>query len=453
MEEPASSRRAAPLSRATHAVLHASMITLGIIFVFDVITQPGWVTEDFRSFYLAGWAARLDLPIYDPNTLRELGAILGLDLPIHPYLYPPPLAYAATALARLSPAAAQVVWWFVGILLITPATTLLAVRIGARGDSEGRPREFALPELCLSFMTAGFLLWMFNVRSNLWWGQVNPIIVAFILFATLAHFNKNGVACGALLGIAASIKMTPALLLLYFCADRSLRRPVLAGFAASLAACFVATLPFGGYSAWLAFIDQVPRMSHGAFIPGLFPSSSPANFSLAGFFSRIVGDETLAMKVLTYAVILALLAPILLRLWRTRRDPTGRLLLLGPLSIVMVIGSPLAYAHHVLYLLPGAMLQLVFAIRSGNVKYAAGLPALFAIVATDFPAYYYRFKLGPTANQLVTSMNLYALLALYFVGMRFAALATSAASEAQPAESERPISHPSARHEPLIQLR
>ena len=97
MEEPASSRRAAPLSRATHAVLHASMITLGIIFVFDVITQPGWVTEDFRSFYLAGWAARLDLPIYDPNTLRELGAILGLDLPIHPYLYPPPLAYAATA--------------------------------------------------------------------------------------------------------------------------------------------------------------------------------------------------------------------------------------------------------------------------------------------------------------------------------------------------------------------
>jgi alpha-1,2-mannosyltransferase len=417
------------------------MIVLGLVFIFDVLTQPDRITEDFRSFYLAGWAARLGLPIYDPNALREIGATLGIELPIHPYLYPPPLAYANTALARLTPAAAQAVWWAVGLGLVAPAVTRLVVRIAHRKEGEGAPAESALPELCLMFILGGFLLWMFNIRSNMWWGQVNPIVVAFIIFATSSHLKKNGAACGALLGAAALIKITPALLLLYFCADRSLRRQVLAGFGAALAAGFIATLPFGGFSSWLAFFEQLPRMSHTSNIPGLFPASWPANYALAGFFARLIGDGALLARALTYAAVLTLLAPILLQLWRAQRDPVARSLLLAPLSIVMVIGSPLAYAHHVLYLLPGALLQLAFAIRSGQVKYVALLVASFAIISTDFPAIYYRFKFGPMGNLYLTSLNLYGLLALYFISMRLAtsAITAAAASEPAPADSERPI--------------
>jgi alpha-1,2-mannosyltransferase len=413
------------------------MVAIGLVLIFDVITQPGRITEDFRSFYLAGWATRLGLPIYDPASLREIGAILGVALPIHPYLYPPPLAYAAAGLAHLTPAAAQIVWWAVGLGLITPALTLLAVRIAARG--EGPRAEYALPELCLTFLLGGFLLWMFNIRSNMWWGQVNPIVVGLIALAVRFHLKKNGAACGALLAGAALIKMTPALLLLYFCADRSLRLPVLKGFAATVAAVFVATLPFGGASAWLAFLDQLPRMSHGSFIPGLFPASSPANFSFAGFFSRLAGDETLAMKVLTYASILALLAPILLQLWRTRRDPAGNFLLFAPLSVVMVLGSPLAYAHHVIYLLPGSLLQLAFAVRSGRVRYAASLPALYALISIDFPAYYHLFHFNPAREHLFNSMNLYGLVALYCVGMGLARSAVAERTVAAPADSERSL--------------
>ena len=444
---PRSSRPSTTWSAAwsgnTSAVLHASMIALGLVFIFDVITQPGRITEDFRSYYLAGWAARLGSTIYDPAVLREIGAILEVETPINPYLYPPPLAFAASALARLSPSAAQVVWWAVGLGLIAPAVTQLTIqmaRLNDGNDANGARASVALPELSLMFMLGGFLLWMFNIRSNMWWGQVNPIVVAVILFATRAHLRKNGAACGALLAVAALIKMTPALLLLYFCADRSLRRSVLAGFAGALILGFVATLPLGGFSAWLAFIDQVPRMSHGSHIPGLFPASSPANYSFAGFFARLAGDGTLVTRVLTYAAVLTLLAPILVQLWRARRDPRGRALLLMPLSIVMMIGSPLAYAHYVLYLLPGALFQLAFAVRSGQVKYVGLLAALFAIVSTDFPAFYYRFHYGPMGDLLLTSLNLYALLVLYLVGMRLAASTIAAtAAEQTPADSERQL--------------
>jgi alpha-1,2-mannosyltransferase len=422
------------------------MIVLGVVFIFDVITQPDRIAEDFKSFYLAGWAARLGLPIYDPNALREIGATIGVELPIHPYLYPPPLAYANAALSRLSPAVAQAVWWAVGLGLIAPAVTRLVVQIahrkeGAEGERARAPGESALPELCLMFILGGFLLWMFNIRSNMWWGQVNPIVVALILFATSSHLKKNGAACGALLGAAALIKIVPALLLLYFCADRALRRQVLAGFAAAIAAGFIATLPFGGFEAWLAFFEQLPRMSHTNNIPGLFPASWPANYAFAGFFARLVGDGTLLAKALTYAAVLTLLAPLLLQLWRAQRDPLARSLLLAPLSIVMVIGSPLAYAHHVLYLLPGALLQLAFAIRSGQVKYVALLAASFAVISIDFPAMYHRFKFGPMGDLYLTSLNLYGLLALYLIGMSLAksASASAAASEPAPADSEREI--------------
>ncbi|HLM73892.1 MAG TPA: hypothetical protein VK459_14400, partial [Polyangiaceae bacterium] len=68
------------------------------------------------------------------------------------------------------------------------------------------------------------------------------------------------------------------------------------------------------------------------------------------------------------------------------------------------------------------------------------LAALFAIVSTDFPAFYYRFHYGPMGDLLLTSLNLYALLVLYLVGMRLAASTIAAtAAEQTPADSERQL--------------
>src|SRR6202035_2483419 len=106
-------------------------------------------------------------------------------------------------------------------------------------------------------------------------------------------------------------------------------------------------------------------------------------------------------------------------------ERTAELMLL-PFLVAMVVASPVAYLHHVIYLLPGLALSLGYAwtALAGWRRPAAVAVLLLAAAAAGapFPEMYMHRGISPIGQglplglELLTSLNLYALLALALAG-------------------------------------
>jgi hypothetical protein len=155
----------------------------------------------------------------------------------------------------------------------------------------------------------------------------------------------------------------------------------------------------------------LPETSYGQAVPGLFRASALSNFSVAGFFSRLTESPN-STFILTCLTMALLAAPVLYRARNHGIDNAGVML---SAYVLVLIGSPLTYLHHVIMLLPVLLWFSTIDLSSGSAKTTAGL-ALGIIAGTDFPVLYGRLGVSPTTS-VASSLNLYALLGLYALGL------------------------------------
>ncbi len=379
--------------------------------VLDIVLEQA-VAIDFKSFYAAAVAARRGLDVYDVEVLESIATEMRLPHdPMFPYLYPPFFAHTFSWLARLRPNVAQQVWSSIAVVSYGLAATfaVVAVRRATQG-SLAAARRVAVPTVLIALIA--FLAWALNLRKSLAMGQVNPLVLAFICAALALSVARKDTAAGLALAVAAGIKVTPILLAIPWVIERRFR--ALAGLAAGLAALVLISLPFGAAPAWFEFLRRLPRMSHGAKIPGLFDPGTVQNFSVAGFYARLFGHDTAAIKTAS-AITLLLLLGGALALGGRSPSPSRSLRRLLPLLVTMIVASPFAYVHHVLYLFPAALHALDRAAEQERRLEMGALVVLMSLATIDFPYVYERFK-GPLPR-LALSMNLYVLLALYGFGM------------------------------------
>src|SRR5438094_690100 len=80
----------------------------------------------------------------------------------------------------------------------------------------------ALPRVLL--VLSGLALWLQPVHDSLDQGQVNLLIMLLVI----AGFSLGGRAAGPLIGIAAAIKLTPAIFIVYLLLIRRIRDAVTA---------------------------------------------------------------------------------------------------------------------------------------------------------------------------------------------------------------------------------
>ncbi|WP_437503743.1 glycosyltransferase family 87 protein [Sorangium sp. So ce1099] len=375
-----------------------------------VLKQP--VAIDFKSFYSAAVAASRGLDVYDVTVLESIARELQLPHePTFPYLYPPFFAHTFSWLARLSPDTAQQVWSSMAVVSYGLAATfaVVAIRRATRGDRDAA-RGPAIPTVLLAFIA--FLAWSLNLRNSLAMGQVNPLVLVFICAALALSFSGKDTPAGLALAVAAGIKVTPILLAIPWLLQRRFR--ALAGLAAGLGALVVISLPFGAAPAWLEFLRRLPRMSHGSKIPGLFDPGTVPNFSLAGFYARLFGQDAATIKAASVITILLLLGAALALGGRAPSPPRSLRMLL-PLLVTMVVASPFTYVHHVLYIFPAALYALDRAAKHERRLEMGALVVLISLATIDFPYVYERFK--APLPPLVLSVNLYVLLAIYALGM------------------------------------
>ena len=368
------------LARLCFAVLVVCVLSSGVYFAHKSGTNTEVYSNDFNVYH---HAAKEILAGRDPyqNSLGEWT----------PYLYPPLLAELLVPLAMLPLPIAAYLWF-----LISAASMFSAARMSAtltsKSDEDAADKHESHVARFLSLRAAiaagavvvllRFVLDTFNM------GQVNTV-VAGLAVAHIYFYARDRKALSAIaLVLAVSVKLTPALFLVYHIAKMRLK------FAAACIAILVGVtslsfLPFEarGLESFRIFANRTLKNEQG------FNLADSGNQSLRGALARLAGrasdgdsggTETRSpTEAVTLAVAIVLLAGAVFAARRARSEFAGA----APFFCCVVLLSPLSWkAHFVILVLPIAYL-LFLAKASNNARrsIAATLVAAFVLFNLTSP--------------------------------------------------------------------
>ena len=273
--------------------------------------------------YLGG-AAALD----HPGTLYSY--VYGdqtPDFPL-PFTYPPFAALVFYPLTKL-PFGVVALGWQLGIIAALYGVVVLSLRlIGVRD-----------PAVAMLWTAIG--IWIEPLRSTFDYGQINVVLVLAALWAAI---SSRWWVSGLLVGLAAGIKLTPAITGVYLA---GMRRWGAAVFSAVVFAATVAvSVAVIGQQARFYFTDLLGDASR------IGPIGTSFNQSWRGGISRILGHDAgygpVVLAGISVTAVLAVLA------WRAlggdgERDRLGSLLVVQLFGLLI---SPISWTHHWIWLLP-----------------------------------------------------------------------------------------------------
>jgi alpha-1,2-mannosyltransferase len=313
------SRLAAGLVKLAPALL---LVSIAARLAWTYLIPNGANFVDLHV-YLGG-AAALD----HPGTLYSY--VYGdqtPDFPL-PFTYPPFAALVLYPLTKL-PFVVVALGWQLGIIAALYGVVALSLRlIGVQN-----------PVIAMLWTSVG--IWIEPMRSTFDYGQINVILVLAALGAAL---SSRWWLSGLLVGLAAGIKLTPAITGVYLA---GMRRWGAAVFAAVVFAATVAvSVAVIGQQARFYFTDLLGDASR------IGPIGTSFNQSWRGGISRIVGhDAGYGPPVLAAIAATAVLAVLA---WRGVSND-GESDLLGRLLVVQLFGlliSPISWTHHWIWSLP-----------------------------------------------------------------------------------------------------
>ncbi|OBI31270.1 mannosyltransferase [Mycolicibacter terrae] len=253
------------------------------------------------------------------------------DFPL-PFTYPPFAAVVFYPL-HLLPFGLVALLWQIGTMAALYGVVRLSQRLLGAAGGAGR-------RVAMAWTAVG--IWTEPLRSTFDYGQINVILVLAVLYAV---YSSRWWVSGLLVGLAAGVKLTPAIAGLYLA---GVRRWAAAVFSAAVFAATVAV------SVWVTG-DQARRyfteLLGDAHRVG--PIGTSFNQSWRGGISRILGhDAGYGPPVLIAVAVTAVLAVLA---WRAlssnpaRPDPLGLLLVV---ELFGLLASPISWTHHWVWLVP-----------------------------------------------------------------------------------------------------
>src|SRR5215472_174292 len=205
------------------------------------------------------------------------------------------------------------------------------------------------------------------VRSTLTFGQINAVLMALITFDCLTRAPRW--PRGALVGIAAALKLTPGIFLLFFLLRRDLRSAARAGlsFAACTAAGF-ALPPHDSTRYWTQIAYQPARIGGIAYA---------SNQSILGTLARLgLSDPVRTWLWLALCLLVAALAVTGMRAALHVGQVTYALLLNAAAGLLV---SPISWSHHWVWAAPALLTCL-----SGTKPKRRRPPALAVLALLTF---------------------------------------------------------------------
>jgi alpha-1,2-mannosyltransferase len=234
----------------------------------------------------------------------------------------------------------------------------------------------------LSALVIALALWLEPIRLSLQLGQINIMVMTLVIADVLAPSSRRWT--GVLIGIAAGIKLTPALFIVFLIATGRRRA------AATATATFVATvvagfllLPPDSRHFWLQRgFDDIRRIS----------SDPLANTSLKGLLLRMhwaTGWETVVSGALAVAALtIAVLA------WRRGQ----RVLAVAIVGMASAAASPFSWSHHWVWFVP---LLAHLGVRAYTYRSRTATVALWALAAA-FGGWFIESQSSPPQSGLLS---------------------------------------------------
>src|SRR6516165_3482078 len=279
-----------------------------------------------------------------------------------PFTYPPFAALTFVPLALLGYAAAN--WLLTALTIACVAAVLWCFAATTPGEAGARMRRllpWALPAALL----------LEPVRSTLTYGQINALLMALVSFDCLTRAPRWPRGIGV--GIAAALKLTPGVFLLFFLLRRDLRSAVRAGlsFAACTGAGF-ALAPHDLLRYWTKIAYQPAR------IGGI---SYASNQSILGTLARLgLSNPARAWLWLALCLFVAALAVIGMR-GALRTGHVTHALLLNAAAGLLI--SPISWSHHWVWAAPALLACL--AATNPNRRRLLGCAALALLIFATAP--------------------------------------------------------------------
>jgi alpha-1,2-mannosyltransferase len=335
----------------------ASVSATGRRFVDPGPRQPvlRWVVELAPAYLVAlailpwviahgvAWPwqpSTIDLQVY-VYAVRDLVAgkdIYATSTPVWnlPFIYPPIAAVLMVPLAVGPYWMWQLIWTF---LLVWAQQSVLK-RCGV-------PRGWVL-----GLVGVVVVLAVEPIRTTLGYGQVNTVLMALVVADLLpdrpegrprAAGERRRLPAGLLLGLAAAIKLTPALFVVFaYLAGRK-------RMAVTAVASFLAFTLVGAVLQWSPSLVFWSSIAAGGRAP-----NSPfyvGNQSLLSTVSRFAGTTDLATTLLGLGLsaIVALLGAVVAAHWWQRGEQVFAVALVG---LCTCLASPVTWTHHYVWVLP-----------------------------------------------------------------------------------------------------
>lgn len=356
-----------------------------------------------------------------------------------PFTYPPFAAVLCAGLAVLPWSAAVALLSGCGVAALALAL-YLALRLPR---TSGRLRSRVSWILALAGGTAA--IWLEPVRTAIGYGQIDLIIACCVLYDL--SLRDGSPHRGVAIGIAAGLKLTPAIFVPYLLLTRRYRA------AATAAAAFAGTVAIG----WLVLPASSLRYWNVTFLNprhiGLV--QDPSNQSLLGVLARNLHTPHVTWLWLPLAVIVAATGLTLAAL-AGRRGDEGLGFCLCAITGLLI--SPISWTHHWVIAVPAVLLIAVEMFRHRHERSLwvtiAGISAFVALTITGWSGIARRMPGTdwlhlPFAGLMTTeTYAIAALAALAFAALTRGERRVADGSRNGPATTEKVPSIPGGRNEP-----
>jgi len=364
---------------------------LPVAYHYGVALLPR-VTEDFPSYYHAARVTFVEgATPYGFQAFDAASAAMGRK--VHPFLYPPPALVALWPFSKLSYGVAQGAFIIASHAALLGSIWLMLVKLTPL------PTDVRLRHATIACVVI-YLLTFHPSLATLGLGQVNHLAVLFLCLALVAlRGGEPDWRIALPLSIAIVLKTYPVLLLGLLFFRGKIRAIVLTCLLfAAYAGISAAVLPADAWTTW--FQEVLPA---GGYANNAISAAGPWNQNINGFITRLFVENQFSEALFSHpswakpiatglaggvAIITVFLS---FRLSRRRDyarffdDETALFLLM------IFLIAPLSWDHHLVYILPAAVLAISLLLR-GEVphpKAVAVIAALFLMawhIPFDHPA-------------------------------------------------------------------
>lgn len=278
---------------------------------------------------------------HDANLYGEL-PLTGVGIAL-PFTYPP------FAVLVLSPLA--IPQWQVSIACITAlslASLAVVVYVTTRA---AWPHGGKRGALVTTAAVVPLSLLLEPVADTIWFGQVNLMLMALVVYDCLVPARHR--PRGLLVGVAAAVKLTPAVFLLFFLLRKDYRAAV-----TMTTSALVAT-GIGFVADWSGSLTFWFSGSGGAHSVG--DPSALVNQSLLGGLARfgLSGGAQAAVLLALLPVVGALVVAGVRRALRTGSVPTAMVIT----ALLGLLVSPISWGHHWVYVVPAVIVAVAYGIQ------------------------------------------------------------------------------------------